>query len=148
MPTEPHSRAIASPPLQRCTIWTPDRGYITEGIAVRVERPAGTEVRITELSEPGALLMAYVGRGVRRFRLIFGDGIASEAELISTAWQSSGRRLCRFALTAFGESEPVPTDVELTSVVTPSSIVGPEHGRAYVTRGRAGAKPARKVEDA
>lgn len=126
MPTKLRTSATASTPVQRCTIQTSDAGYVTEGIAVRIERPAGTEVRITELTEPGALLMAYVGRGVRRFRLTFGDGAVSEAELIGTTWQSSGRRLCRFMLMAGGGSASVLTTAEIASAVSPSAIVRPE----------------------
>lgn len=92
------SRAVAAAPVQRCLVRTPDGGYVTEGIAVLIERPSGTEARITELTEPGALLMAYVGRGIRRFSLLLESGEECGAELLGTSWQSSGRRLCRFAL--------------------------------------------------
>jgi hypothetical protein len=94
------SRVRTSTPVQRCTVRTSSGGYVTEGIAVLIERPSGLEARITELTEPGALLMAFVGRGVRRFSLRLEDGSEYEAELAGTSWQSSGRRLCRFALTA------------------------------------------------
>ena len=126
MSTRLRSSTSASTPVQRCTIQTLDGGYITEGIAVRIERPIETEARVTELREPGALLMAYVGRSVRRFRLTFGDGAIVEAELIGTTWQSSGRRLCRFMLDAAAESEPVFAGAEIISVVTASSVGGSE----------------------
>jgi hypothetical protein len=91
------SRAVAAP-VQRCTVRTPDGGHITDGIAVLIERPGGREARVTELTEPGALLMAYVGRGVRRFSLEFENGEDHDAELLGTSWQSSGRRVCRFTI--------------------------------------------------
>jgi hypothetical protein len=66
-------------------------------------RSGETEARVTELTEPGALLMAYVGRGIRRFMISLENGSEFDAELFDTSWQSSGRRLCRFALAAHVE---------------------------------------------
>ncbi|MGD9894699.1 MAG: hypothetical protein AB7R89_19525 [Dehalococcoidia bacterium] len=94
---EPHIQQ--SPPVQRCTIRTSSGRYVSAGIAVLIARSAGTEACVTELTEPGTLLMAFVGRGIRRFNISLEDGRELESDLIGTAWHSSGRRLCRFALT-------------------------------------------------
>lgn len=94
------SQTMATEPLQRCTIRTTSGRYVTDGIVVLIARPGETEARITELTEPGALLMAFVGRGTQRFIIDLDDGREFESELLGTSWQPPGRRLCRFALAA------------------------------------------------
>jgi len=66
---------------------------------VLLPRGEAVEARVTELTEPGALLNAYVGKGQRWFVLSLEDGRALSAKLVGTSWQAAGRRLCRFLLT-------------------------------------------------
>jgi hypothetical protein len=86
-------------PVQRCTVLTRAGAYLTDGLTVLIDRAPQIEARVTELTEPGALLNAYLGKGVRSFLLTLEDGRTLHADLTSTSWQSSGRRLCRFLLT-------------------------------------------------
>ena len=73
--------------------------YLTGGRAVLLPRGEVIEARVTELTEPGTLLNAYVSKGQRWFVLSLEDGRALPAELLGTTWQSAGRRLCCFLLT-------------------------------------------------
>ncbi len=85
--------------VRGCAILHPSGAHLSDGLAVLIERDAATEVRVIELTAPGALLSAYVNRGVRRFLLAL-DGVAPRpADLIDTTWQPTGRRLCRFVFT-------------------------------------------------
>lgn len=93
-------QTISAAPLPRCTIRAMNGAYVTDGIAVLIARPGETEARITELTEPGALLMAFVGRGIQQFIIGLDDGREFESELLGTSWHPPGRRLCRFALAA------------------------------------------------
>ncbi len=86
------------PRVERCTVLLPGGAYVTAGIAVLIERARVTEARVTELTNPGALLNHHLGNGDRQFLLRFEDGRDIAAELISTAWISSGRRMCCFIL--------------------------------------------------
>jgi hypothetical protein len=79
--------------------------YLTDGLTVLLDRAPRVEARVTELTEPGALLNAYLGKGVRDFLLALEDGRTLRADLIATTWQISGRRLCRFLLTN-GDTQP------------------------------------------
>jgi hypothetical protein len=84
--------------VQRCTILRRDGAPLTGGIAVLIERDGGAEARVTELTEPGAFLNAHLGKGQRRFLITLEDGRTVTADLVATAWQPTGRRLCRFAI--------------------------------------------------
>jgi len=84
--------------VQRCTIATRAGAFLSDGRAVLIARAGGSEVRVTEFSHPGALLNAYINRGMRYYTLTFEDGRGVAAELVDTTWERGGRRLCRFLL--------------------------------------------------
>jgi hypothetical protein len=90
-------------PVQRCTVLSQAGAYISDGLAVVIDRGVTAEVRLTELTEPGALLNAHLGRGARRFLLSLEDGRTVGATLMATSWQSPGRRMCRFDVVAGGQ---------------------------------------------
>jgi hypothetical protein len=94
------SPAASSPGggVHRCTVIATNGHRLTDGIAVLIYSERCAEARLTELSEPGALLIAYLGRGVSRYVLALDDGHTIGAELVNMVWQQPGRRLCRFLL--------------------------------------------------
>src|SRR5262245_52361050 len=77
---------LATPelPVQRCTVLTRAGAYITDGLTVLIDRAPQIEARVTELTEPGALLNAYLGKGVRSYLLALEDGRTLHAELTAT----------------------------------------------------------------
>jgi hypothetical protein len=87
-----------APRIHGCVIRTSDGSYLTAGRTVLIQRDAAIEARVTELTEPGALLNAFVGRRIERYRIVLTDGRCYEALLTGTTWQQAGRRQCRFTL--------------------------------------------------
>jgi hypothetical protein len=83
-----------------CMIATQAGIFLTESRAVLIARDDRTELRATEFSRPGALLNAFINRGLRRYLLAFEDGRTFGADLVDTTWGAGGRRLCRFLLDA------------------------------------------------
>ena len=62
----PHThgaRTQIEPAVQRCAVRSRSGDHLTEGRAVLLPRGEAVEARVTELTEPGALLNAYVGKG-------------------------------------------------------------------------------------
>lgn len=79
-----------------CAIQTVDGRLLSRGSATVFDPMQPERICVTDLTRPGDLLDAYIGRGVRRFLLDFDGGPLVVAELVRTSWRQVGGRLCCF----------------------------------------------------
>jgi hypothetical protein len=68
--------------------------HLTDGLLAASDTPDA--ICLTDLTKPGALLLATYGRGESEFMLSADAAPPRRMRLVRSAWLSNGRRLCRF----------------------------------------------------
>lgn len=83
---------------QPCSIRTADGHHLTSGRAAVTDPARPDRVCVTDLTHPGALLDAFIGRGEHHFLLVLQSGRMHAVELCRSSWQGPGGRLCCFSV--------------------------------------------------
>lgn len=106
----PAVQGLAAPDRtpRRCAVRTLDGRHLTAALASVTDAARPERVCVTDLETPGALLDAYIGRGMRRFLVAVEGGPALLAELGNMAWRARGGRLCCFSIAPAVPPDPEP----------------------------------------